>query len=406
MRLRSRLAVRAGCAAFAAAALIAPAAHGSWAASPSVGPPAETAAAQLAPLASSASDSLGRVRLLGQQVIPPGLTIDGVGVGELSGLDYDRHSGRWYFLSDDSEEGPARFYTADIALSARGLGNVQLTGATDIRRTDGSVFPPLATNAPEVADPESIRVDPRSGRLWWSSEGKREVPADGSAPALVDPWVREMTPGGRFVRQVHQPRVFRMSAQENGPRRNAVFEGLTFTTDGRQLVTSLEGPLYQDGSLPTPASGAVSRLTWYDVRTGLPLRQVAYPIDPIPATPVPPTAGADNGISELLAVDRHHYLVLERSFVTGVGNSIRLYQIDVRGASDVRFDSSLADGGFRPVHKRLVLDFASLGLDHIDNIEGMSWGPRLPHGERTLVFVSDDNFNPTQVTQVIAVAIR
>jgi hypothetical protein len=332
--------------------------------------------------------------------------MDGAGVGELSGLDYDRHTGTWYFLSDDSEEGPARFYTADIAVDAHGLGKVRLTGAADIRRTDGSVFPPLASNDPEVADPESIRVDPRSGALWWSSEGKREVPADGSAPALVDPWVRQMTTHGQFLRQVHQPRLFQMSADERGPRRNAVFEGLTLTTDGRQLVTSLEGPLFQDGPLPTPASGAVSRLTWYDVHTGIPGRQLAYRLDAIPATPVPPTASADNGISELLAVDRHHYLVLERSFVTGVGNSIRLYEIDVRGATDVRTHASLADRGYRPVHKRLVLDFATLGLDHIDNIEGMSWGPRLPHGERSLVFVSDDNFNPTQVTQVIAVAVR
>lgn len=404
MRLRSRLAALTGCGAFAAAALIAPAAHGSWAAAPPDGRAAVTAASPESP--ASSSGSLGSFRLLGAQVIPPGLTFDGVGVGELSGLDYDRRQDRWYILSDDSEEGPARFYTADIALDAHGLGKVRLTGAQDIGRTDGSVFPSLATNDPEVADPESIRVDPRTGKLWWSSEGKREVPTDGSAASLVDPWVREMTPDGRFVCQVHQPRLFQMSAEEKGPRRNAVFEGLTFTTDGRQLVTSLEGPLYQDGPLPTPTSAAVSRLTWYDVRTGLPLHQVAYPIDPIPATPVPPTAGADNGISELLAVDRDHYLVLERSFVTGVGNSIRLYEIDVRGASDVRFDGSLADGGFRPVHKRLVFDFASLGLDHIDNIEGMSWGPRLPDGERSLVFVSDDNFNPTQVTQVIAVAVR
>ncbi|HZC25794.1 MAG TPA: esterase-like activity of phytase family protein, partial [Actinopolymorphaceae bacterium] len=216
MRLRSRLAVRAGCAAFAAAAVIVPAVPGSWA-SPSAGPPAVTAAAPRA----SSSDSLQRVRLLGEDVIPQGLTMDGAGVGELSGLDYDRHTGTWYFLSDDSEEGPARFYTADIAVDAHGLGKVRLTGAADIRRTDGSVFPPLASNDPEVADPESIRVDPRSGALWWSSEGKREVPADGSAPALVDPWVRQMTTHGQFLRQVHQPRLFQMSADERGPRRNA-----------------------------------------------------------------------------------------------------------------------------------------------------------------------------------------
>ncbi len=32
----------------------------------------------------------------------------------------------------------------------------------------------------------------------------------------------------------------------------------------------------------------------------------------------------------------------------------------------------------------------------------MAWGPRLPNGRRSLVVVSDDNFNPSQVTQFAA----
>ena len=347
-----------------------------------------------------------RVRLLGEEEIAKGLSVDGLDIGELSGLDYDRRTGTWYIVSDDSEEGPARFFTARIDLDARGLDGVRFTGATAILRTDGTTFPPLSTADDEVADPESIRVDPGTGTLYWSSEGKREVPSDGSAPALVDPWVRQMTTHGRYLRQLHQPAMFAMSAAEQGPRRNAVFEGLTMTADGRQLVTSLEGPRYEDGPLPTQARGAVSRLTWYGRWSGRAVRQVAYELDPIPAAPQPPGSGADNGVVEILALDRHRYLVLERSFVSGVGNSIRLYEIDVRGATNVRFDDALADGDYRPVRKRLVVDFATLGLDHVDNVEGMSFGPRLPTGERTLVFVSDDNFNAAQVSQVIAVAIR
>ena len=133
---------------------------------------------------------------------------------------------------------------------------------------------------------------------------------------------------------------------------------------------------------------------------------MAYPLDPIPVAPIPPTAAADNGISEILAVDKDHYLVLERSFATGVGNSIRLYEIDLRGANNILRDPSLADGAYRPVTKRLVADFADLGLSHIDNVEGMSWGPQLRAGERSLVFVSDDNLSSSQVTQVIALGLR
>ena len=390
MRTSRSVALRSGIAAFAVLALVG------------------AAGAVPAQATSGAAEPGARpwhARLVGEQVIPPGTTVEGAAVGELSGIDYDRRTGRWYLLSDDSEEGPARLFTARLDLDRSHLA-VRFTGATLVRRSDGTPFPPFATNDPEVADPESVRLDPGSRTLYWSSEGKREVPTDGTPPALVDPWVRQMTTSGRHLRQLQQPRNLRMSATEQGPRRNAVFEGLTLTTDGRQLVTSTEGPRYEDGPLPTTTSGAVNRLTWYDKRTGRPGQQLAYPLDPIPATPVPPTAGADNGISELLAIDRHRYLVLERAFVSGVGNSIRLYEIDVRGATDVRDDRSLSEGHYRPVGKRLVLDFATLGLDHVDNVEGMSWGPRLRGGERTLVFVSDDNFNPSQVTQLIAVAIR
>ena len=38
----------------------------------------------------------------------------------------------------------------------------------------------------------------------------------------------------------------------------------------------------------------------------------------------------------------------------------------------------------------------------MDNLEGMTWGPPLPGGGRSLVLVSDDNFNPAQSTQFIA----
>jgi len=57
--------------------------------------------------------------------------------------------------------------------------------------------------------------------------------------------------------------------------------------------------------------------------------------------------------------------------------------------------------------KHLVLDLSKLpelgspALPKIDNIEGMSFGPDLPNGHRSLVLVSDNNFNPDQITQFL-----
>ena len=51
----------------------------------------------------------------------------------------------------------------------------------------------------------------------------------------------------------------------------------------------------------------------------------------------------------------------------------------------------------------LLLDLEALGVD-LDNLEGMTWGPRLPTGQPTLILVSDNNFSGRQVTQFLAFA--
>ena len=43
---------------------------------------------------------------------------------------------------------------------------------------------------------------------------------------------------------------------------------------------------------------------------------------------------------------------------------------------------------------------------HIDNIEGVSFGPKLPNGNSTLIFVSDNNFSKEQVTQLLLFEIE
>jgi hypothetical protein len=112
-------------------------------------------------------------------------------------------------------------------------------------------------------------------------------------------------------------------------------------------------------------------------------------------------------VTAVLAVDetdRERFLVVERSFVTGVGNSVRLYEVDTAGATDIPDGRPAAEA--TPVRKRLLLDMADLPLASVDNIEAMAWGPDRADGSRTLVLVSDDNFADSQVTQFVAVAVR
>ena len=59
-----------------------------------------------------------------------------------------------------------------------------------------------------------------------------------------------------------------------------------------------------------------------------------------------------------------------------------------------------------PVKRTMLMDLSSLKNDDgsvlaLDNIEGITFGP-LHEGKRTLILVSDNNFNPAQFTQFIA----
>jgi 3-phytase len=97
---------------------------------------------------------------------------------------------------------------------------------------------------------------------------------------------------------------------------------------------------------------------------------------------------------------------MERTYVPGAGYKIRIFDATTRGASRVQHVDSLTSAAIRPMPKRLLVDLDDLSLPTVYNVEGMTWGPRLPTGERTLVLVSDDNFSSDEVTQVIALALR
>jgi hypothetical protein len=170
----------------------------------------------------------------------------------------------------------------------------------------------------------------------------------------------------------------------------------------------MEAALRQDGEEPTVGSpGGPCRLTQIDIASGKLLRQIAYVPDAIPRAPIPANANADNGVVEVLMLDAHRMLVLERAYMAGLDdktrNSMRLYLIDTRQATDTLSVAALKPGNHTAASKKLVADFAGFPvLTQLDNTEGMCWGPNLPNQNRTLLFVSDDNFNPRQITQFLA----
>jgi hypothetical protein len=367
---------------------------------------AACAPAVVAPPAQSAIrpvvHSIAGLRFIGEQRLPLRMAFEGSVVGGLSGIDYDPRSGNWILESDDrSEIGPARFYTARLRYDERGFDAVTLTGVNLFRQADGSNYPSPAAfasagGAGEVPDIETIRYDPLDDSIWYASEGSRKLG--------LDPFVRHARGDGAYLGTLPVPAMFNVSAQETGSRNNLSFEGICFAPDGRSLWLGMEAPLYQDGPLASIGHGAVSRITRFD-RTGRVLAQYAYRLDPVQAVAAPGRF-SDNGVSEILAIDGHQLLAIERSGVQDAAGIfkfyIRLYRFDTDGATDVRAIASLKDAGYQAVGKRLLLNLNMAGLPKVDNLEGMAWGSRLANGHDTLVLVSDDNFNASQVTQFLA----
>jgi hypothetical protein len=275
---------------------------------------------------------------------------------------------------------------------------VTLTGVDFFRQADGSTYPgteqfPKAGG--EVPDIETIRVDPQDGSLWYGSEGDRK--------RGLDPFIKHARRDGTYLATLPVPAMFKIwPKQELGPRDNMSFEGLSFTPDGKSLWVGMETALYQDGPISSPANGSLARMTHMD-RAGRVLGQFVYPIEAIPAAPAPGKF-ADNGVSEILAINDHQLFAIERSGVEAADgtfkNYVRLFEMDVSDATDVSRLASLKGASYVPARKRLVLNLNALGL-RIDNLEGIAWGPRLPNGHDSLVMVSDDNFNPKQVTQFL-----
>jgi hypothetical protein len=308
--------------------------------------------------------------------------------GGISGIDHDARSGIWYLLSDDRGEfAPApRAYTADITAGAHPF-SVRLRGRIVWRGPAGLV---------ERPDPEALRVLPDGRGVLWASEADCER---GEAPLL-----RESHFDGTFVRDWPLPAALRCGDEPGrGPRPNRNLEGLAFTPQGR-LWIAMEAPLFEDGPLPTRDAGAPVRMTLL-APDGALLGQYAYVVDPIRRDPTGGRLRADNGVSEVVALDEDTLLVVERTgFETAPSSfsfDVRLYEARREGASDVSRLPSLAGTPWRPMRKRLVLDLARAGLAHVGNIEAAALGPPGPGGGRTLVLAADDNFAPGQKNQFL-----
>lgn len=344
--------------------------------------------------------TISSVKFLSEYVMPLNGVFQNTLVGGLSGIDYDERNNQYYMISDDpSQFSPARIYTAKIDIRQNKIDTVKLTGVTFLHQEDGTQYPKYQYGKNSKADGESVRYNPLKNTFVWSNEGERLFRKTDTT--IVQPALTFISTSGKYLDTVPLPAGFHITKQEYGVRKNAFFEGLTYADQYKTLYAGLEEPLYQDGEQSHfQFDKALTRILKFDVGRKKNVAQYAYNLDAIPINPTVESDWNLNGISEILAINNHTLLIMERAWAKGRDDHsfVKLYLVDLNGAENVINNPSFVKNPPKPLAKKLLFDFDSLNM-HIDNIEGVTFGPELPNGHRTLLFCVDNNFGKTQVQQ-------
>jgi hypothetical protein len=337
------------------------------------------------------------IDFIGSATLPTGLTFQNTEVGGLSGITYDAKNDLYYAISDDrSNKSTARIYTLKIDLSKGSLkdGNVIPVAVTPLLNKAGTNF-----TAGSV-DPEGIALT-KKAIVFISSEGDNNQ--------LINPFIKEFSlASGREIATLPIPNKF-LPHQNNkqGIRNNLAFESLTITPNEKHLFTATENALIQDGSEVKPNTNSPCRIVQYNLLTNQPEKEFLYLTETV-APFLNFSRKFMGGLTDLLALDNQgSFLSLERHF-TGIGFYIALFQFNLTEASDIHNISSLLavdTKKIKPVQKKLLLDLRKVDV-LLDNIEGLTFGSKLPNGQRSLILVSDNNFNVLQRTQILAFKLK
>jgi len=330
---------------------------------------------------------------------PPGIGLRFGGVSSLSAIP-----GGHEMIGVSDDRTGSRAYRFNLSGSGASF-QVTPTNVIPFERPGNDAF---------LVDPEGLVVAP-DGHLIVSCEGLGQV------EPRIPPSILEFGARGEYLRRIAVADRFvpnPAGPQTKGVRPNFGFEALTLTPDGSRLFTAAENAIIQDGEMTTGEHGAVTRLLEYRRHgdTYVPHKEFIYPMEAVFRPPFQ-VGLAVHGLVELIALGGGRLLSMERTYVeargTGKGvNRIRLFRIDLAGATDVSTIESLKDAtGLVPVTKTPFLDLSNLaGLSPdlgtaLDNFEGMAFGPPLQDGRPSLVLVSDDNFNPNQRTWFLMLGI-
>jgi hypothetical protein len=329
-----------------------------------------------------------RLTFISARVIPHDYKVFDSTIGGLSALNYNEQKDTFSVISDDQgfHEG-SRMYEMKFDIGKK-LGVVfkSKTNINSLNPSDKDYYYNI--------DAEGIVVT-KSGQIITSCE----TPNDGAYLKTYDfrgfqtgeiPLSQKFMPKNDFLNQVQ------------GVYQNKSFESLAALGDEAEILfTANEAPLFQD-NIPKKKLVRIVKLvkTQAGHKTA---NEFVYQIENL----------KENGIVDIVALDEFKLLTLERRYDREAKKTtVQIFETNLKTGVDYKGVFSLVDeektNGVKVVEKKLLLNLNDIlpyfppALAKVDNIEGMSLGPKLANGNRTLVLVSDDNFSQDQVSQIIA----
>lgn len=310
---------------------------------------------------------------LGRSDLLDGTSFDGTDVGGLSALTYDPRRDLYYALVDRQDGTPARYYSLRLPFDGARLGEPEVFDVTILRDDEGEPF------GAGRLDGEGVAVS-RWGDLLVASE--------------AGPKVFRFALDGRLLGEIPVPGKFSVSPPGRGEP-NYSFEGLALAPEGDTMFVAPQRALRPDRDRSEGGTNRRKiRLLRYEAR-GVE--------DPRLDGEFFYLADSAGGVADVSAVSGVDLLVLEH------GNE--LFRVDLSGAQDVSGVERLADTTTRPLQKDFVVDLADCapaggpGGGEPPAYEGIAIGPELPGGGRSLLLISDDNFDERQTTSVAAIRL-
>jgi len=256
-------------------------------------------------------------------------------------------------------------------------------------------------------NPLNARLDPEGIRV--SNDGKSVFISDEYGPyvyqfnrATGERIATFSLPAALTANNLAATGAAEIAGNTSGRVANKGMEGLAITPDGKTLIGFMQSPLLQDGG----DGGRANRIVTIDIATGK-TRQFVYD------NYLADTKKTYNS-SEILAINDHEFLVLERDGKgKGDGSKAvvkRIFKIDLNGATEI---GALNNGNGisgesallqHAVSKSLFLDLkAALNAAGVSDanvpakLEGMAFGEEILEGAtryHTLYVANDNDFLP------------